>query len=192
MRALFGGSFDPVHVGHLIVAEHVREAAGLDEVLWMPAATSPFKAGQTQTPAETRLRWVKAAIDGHPQFRVSDLEIRAGGLSYTVDTIETLAEQHPDTEWSLILGGDSLAGFPKWKAPRRILSLARLLVYRRPGTRLDALPDWVLARTRFIEVPALIPISSTDIRTRAQAGQSIRYLVPEPIRKEAAHHYTTP
>lgn len=180
--ALFGGSFNPPHVGHLAVAEACAEAAGLDRVLWVPAATPPHKPDHpAMAPAADRLDLVRAAIAGNERFEASAVEIERGGTSYTVDTLRTVAERNPGADLSLILGGDSLAGFPSWREPRAILGLARLLVYNRPGTDLADVPAWVAERVARVEGP-LLDLSSTMLRARFGAGQTVRYLVPDGVR----------
>ncbi|WP_420454214.1 nicotinate-nucleotide adenylyltransferase [Rubrivirga sp.] len=184
--ALFGGSFNPPHVGHLAVAEACAEAAGLDRVLWMPAATPPHKrADPALASAPTRLRMVEAAIAGNERFQASDLEIVRGDVSYTVDTLRALAAQgHRDL--ALIVGGDSLAGFPRWREPEAIVELARPVVYRRPGDGVDlgALPRWLASAVVSVGGP-LLQLSSTDIRRRIADGQTVRYLVPDAVREIA-------
>lgn len=110
---LFGGTFDPPHVAHLAVAEAALEQGGLDQILWMPAAESPFKQGQHTTPASHRLEMVRRAVTHHPHFAVSELEVARGGTSYTVDTLRALNREDPERELFLIMGGDSLASFPR-------------------------------------------------------------------------------
>ena len=181
--ALFGGSFNPPHLAHLAVAEACAEAAGLDRVLWMPAATSPFKQGDPSlAPAETRLRMVQAAIAGNDRFAASDLEVTRNGVSYTVDTVRQLrADGHEDL--ALVVGGDSLAGFPRWREAEAIARMARLLVYRRPGDAVDlsGLPDWLATAVTIVDGPAL-DLSSTEIRARIGARRTVRYLVPDAVR----------
>ncbi|GAB5534138.1 MAG: nicotinate (nicotinamide) nucleotide adenylyltransferase [Rubricoccaceae bacterium] len=181
--ALFGGSFNPPHIGHLAVAEACADAAGLDRVLWMPAATAPHKQDDpTLASADARLAMVRLAIEGNPRFDVSDLEITRGGVSYTLETVRQLADMHPGDELALILGGDSLNYFPSWRNPRAILELARLIVYRRPGSELADAPDWVLERTTVVEgIP--LHLSSTRIRQRIANGQTVRYLIPDAVRQ---------
>ena len=181
MRALFGGSFNPPHVGHLVVAQACAEAEGVEQVVWMPAATPPHKLGDPAlAPAQARLAMARAAAQGNDAFAVSDHEIwRADGApSFTVDTLRALTAD--GSAWALVVGGDSLAGFAGWRAPREILSMARLLVYRRPGADLVGVPDWVLDRTQFVDGPAL-DVSSTEIRARLAAGRSVRYLVSDAV-----------
>ena len=183
VTGIFGGSFNPPHVGHLALAEACAEAAGLDRVLWIPAAVSPHKVGAAgMAPAEARLAMVRAAIAGNDRFEVSDLEIARGDVSYTVDTLRQLREAHDDL--ALILGGDSLRGFPSWREPEAIARLARLVVYRRPGDGVDlgTLPGWLVARVTVVNGP-LLEISSTDLRARLAAGRTVRYLVPDAVRQ---------
>ena len=188
MLGLFGGSFNPPHVGHLAVAAACAEAAGLEAVVWMPAATPPHKLGDASlAPAEARLAMVRAAVAGDPAFRVSDLELRRGAdgaPSFTVDTLRALRAQ-TDDEWALVVGGDSLAGFAGWRAPREIVELARLVAYRRPGADLGDVPGWVMDRTTLVDGPAL-DLSSTELRARLAAGRSVRYLVPDAALAVAA------
>jgi nicotinate-nucleotide adenylyltransferase len=181
---LFGGSFNPPHVGHLAVAEACAEAAALDRVLWVPAATPPHKRGDPAlAPAADRLALVRAAVEGNARFEASDLEVRRGEVSFTVDTLRQLAAERPESELALIVGGDSAAAFATWRAPRAILALARLVVYARPGADLGALPEWARERSTLVEGP-LLDISSTALRARLAAGQTVRYLVPDAVRAE--------
>ena len=180
---LFGGSFNPPHVGHLAVAEACAEAAGLDRVLWMPAATPPHKRDDPGlAPADERLALVRAATAGNDRFEVSDLEIARDGVSYTVDTLRQLRDAHPGADLALLVGGDSLAAFATWREPRAILDLARLVAYRRPGADLGDVPAWVLDRTEIVEGP-LLDLSSTMLRERIAAGRTVRYLVPDAVRQ---------
>ena len=183
MTGLFGGSFNPPHLGHLVVAQACSQAAGLDRVVWMPAATSPHKQGDpAAVPAEIRLAMVDAAIAGNDRFASSRLEIDRAGLSYTVDTVRQLAGQGETL--ALMIGGDSLAGFPTWREARAIAETVRLVVYRRPGdrVRLGDLPGWLAAAVTVVDGPPL-DVSSSAIRARVAAGQTVRYLVPDGVRE---------
>jgi nicotinate-nucleotide adenylyltransferase len=187
---LFGGSFDPPHVAHLAVAEAAREQAQLDRVLWIPAATSPFKAGGESSESGHRLEMVRLAIADNPAFEVDDLEITRGGVSYTIDTIDEITGRHPAAELRLIIGGDSLETFERWREPRRIVEAAPLLVYRRPGGTGGTggsgdLPDWLAARVSFVEAPA-IDLSATHLRRMLASGRSGRYLVPDAVLEYAS------
>ncbi|MEM0961166.1 MAG: nicotinate-nucleotide adenylyltransferase [Bacteroidota bacterium] len=180
---IFGGSFNPPHLGHLVVAEACADAIGLDRVLWIPADTPPHKRNDpTLAPASVRLRMVQAAIEGNARFDVSDIEIARGEVSYTVDTLRELAPRGP---LALLMGGDSLAGFPTWREPEAIARMARLIVYRRPGdglVSLSELPAFVQNATTLVEAPAL-DVSSTVIRDRIAKGTSVRYLIPDAVRQ---------
>lgn len=179
--AVFGGSFNPPHIAHLAMANIVAEAASLDAVVWMPAAMSPHKQGDSSLESsEDRYAMVEAAIVGNDCFLLSDWEVKQGGVSFTVDTLRALKSEQPDSDLFLILGGDSLASFDSWKEPEEILALAELLVYERPGSTLEPVSDAVLARTTIVEAPRL-DLSSTEIRDRIKQGKSVRYLTPDPV-----------
>jgi len=132
---VFGGTFDPPHVGHLALAEWAREALRLDRVIFMPAARPPHKRRRRVTPADDRVAMTRLAVRGNRHFRVSTLEVRRTGPSYTVDTLRALRKAHPRASFWLLIGEDSLAEFHTWHAPGEILALARLAVAGRPGAR---------------------------------------------------------
>ena len=184
---VLGGTFDPIHHGHLAIAEEARESLGLERVLFVPAAASPFKTDRESTDPAHRLAMVEAAIDGNPAFTCSRLELERPGPSYTIDTLAALAGAGSGREalW-LILSSEALAGLPRWRDPEGILDLARLAVVPRAGH--DALgPDWVRHAfpgrdDRFVFLPGpLLPISGSVVRRRAAAGRSVRYLVPDAV-----------
>lgn len=187
--AMFGGSFDPVHQGHLIIAEQCREQARLDEVWWIPSARGPHKPEGSRATDRQRLEMLRLATGGHDAFVVSDLELQRGGTSFTVDTLAQLREQRPEDELFLVIGADSLHQFSSWREPARIVELAIPLVVGRPQTdpidldlfapfaspeRLDEI------KSHRIESP-LVEISSTEIRERVAAGRSIRYFTPRAV-----------
>lgn len=181
---LFGGTFDPPHIGHLIVAETIRAQFALSRVVWMPAAIPPHKAHRDLTPAAIRLALVRTAIADNPFFEASDLELRREGPSYTVDTLRHLHAHYPDARLSLLIGGDSLAGFAQWREPGEIARLAGLLVYGRQGAAPDAaLPPG--ADVRFAE-GGHVDVSSSHIRARLHTGETVRYLVPDAVLHEIA------
>ena len=184
---IFGGSFNPPHTAHLIVAEWVRDAEGLDRVLWMPAAHPPHKPDAALVSAGHRLAMTRLATRDHPAFAVSDLEIRRGGVSYTLDTVRALQAAHPADTFALILGGDSLRDFASWHRPDEIIARVPLVVYDRPGADRSHVPERFLERTRFVDAP-LLEISGTTIRARRRAGRSIRYLVPDAVRAYIETH----
>jgi nicotinate-nucleotide adenylyltransferase len=181
---LFGGTFDPVHFGHLRLAEEVREAADLDAVVFIPAARSPFKPDRTLTDAHHRHAMLLLATANNPAFSVSDIELQRGGISYTVDTVRQIAERMPDAQLFLIMGLDSLAGFPHWYEPLQIVQHCQLLVGVRPGydaaATLASLPEAIRAAVRLIpSVP--LDISASQLRTFARNGRTLRYLTPENV-----------
>jgi nicotinate-nucleotide adenylyltransferase len=192
---VLGGTFDPIHHGHLAIAEEAREALGLERILFVPAAASPFKGDVVSTPPEHRLAMVEAAIAGNARFRCSSIEIDRPGPSYTVDTLDALAAADgivPDRLW-FILSWEALEGLPRWREPGRILDLARLAVVPRAG--FDALGEpWLASQfpgreDRFALLSGpLLPISGSVIRRRAAAGRSVRYLVPDAVARYIADH----
>lgn len=183
--ALFGGSFNPPHLGHLALAEAARDEADLDGVLWMPAATPPHKQDAELPDGKHRSAMVRLATEGNDAFSVSDLELRRAGVSFTVDTVRALDETYPDSRFFLLIGGDSLAGFASWREPDEILRRADLLVYPRPGVDLSGLDPAVLRRTMLLDRP-LLDVSSTVVRALLRAGRSARYLVPDRVLAYAA------
>ena len=185
-----GGSFDPIHVAHLIVAETVREALQLDLVLFVPARVQPLKRGQPVTPARHRVAMVELAIAGNPAFALSRVEVDRAGPSYTVDTLRRLRRQWGGPEraslW-FIAGTDALTQLPRWRDPAGVLAQARLAVVRRPGAVVDLEPlaaelPQLRAALDWIDGP-LVDISATDLRRRVAEGCSIRYRVPEAVRE---------
>jgi len=189
---LLGGTFDPVHHGHLSIAEDARESLGLERVLWIPTSSPPHKPGRPVTPAADRLAMVQLAVAGNPAFELCDIEVRRGGPSYTVDTLAQLAALGIRDPW-FILSAEALAGLPEWQEPERVLELARLAVVPRDGFEtLD--PAWVAGRfpaqadrVTFLGGP-LLPISGSVVRRRAAAGRSVRYLVPQAVAAYIADH----
>ncbi|CAN5308894.1 nicotinate-nucleotide adenylyltransferase [soil metagenome] len=186
---VFGGTFDPVHIGHLTMAEQCREQAGLDQVRFIPAARPPHKLGRAVSPFNDRVEMLRLAAAGHPCFVIDELEAERPGPSFTVDTLETLAQRYPEATIELIVGGDCLGDLPGWKDPARILELAGLLIVRRPGfpsvsveqlrssLGLDAAAE---LRCSEIDSP-LVDISSNALRERVTAGRSVRYWTPRAV-----------
>lgn len=188
---IFGGTFNPVHYGHLLLAESCREQRGLDEVWFMPAAVPPHKQDLQLVDAAQRLEMLKLAAGGNEAFHVSDLEWKRGGVSYTVDTLEAIHAERPDAELYLLIGADTLADLPNWRNPQRVCELALPTAVCRPGAgELDYEPLAAfvepsrLARLRELRVEMpLIGISSRELRARVAAGKSIRYQVPRAVEK---------
>jgi nicotinate-nucleotide adenylyltransferase len=170
---VFGGTFDPVHVGHLAIALAALESAKLDRVVFVPARRSPLKDREPAAPAADRLAMLEAATTDEPRFSVSRIELERDGPSYTVDTLEAL---RGEGELFLILGSDALAELERWRSPERIRELAVILVARRPGA---PEPD-TSARVAAFDAPRL-DLSSRELRARASRGLSLRYLVPDEV-----------
>ena len=177
---VFGGTFDPPHVGHLILAEVAREQLKLDRVMFVPAGDPWRKADRTVTPAHHRLAMTRLAVDGHAAFEVEDYEVIREGPSYTVETLEILREHlGASTELYLVLGEDALADMPHWHQPERLVELSTLAVANRRGVTMPPLP-FDRARVVPVEMPG-IDISATELRERASKGLSLRYQVPDAV-----------
>lgn len=182
MVGLFGGSFDPVHHGHLIVARVAMEALGLAELRFMPARAQPLKSGGHAEPAD-RMAMLELAIAGEAGFAIERSELERSGASYTVDTLRIMREREPGIEPALLIGSDAAAELPRWKEGDAVLALARVVVFTRAGRADIRIPGaW-----RTLEVPAL-EISATAIRRRVREGRSIRYLVPDAVAAYIAAH----
>lgn len=177
--AFFGGSFDPPHVGHLLVAQDAFEQLALDRLVVIPAATQPLKSAEV-TPAAQRLEMTRLTFGDDPRFEVSDVEVRRGGVSFTVDTLEHFAARHPDAERFLLLGADVLATFGQWREPARVLSLARPVVLVRHSDEAEQPAE--LAGARVLKLATRrVDVSSTEIRARARSGRSIRGFVTDSV-----------
>jgi nicotinate-nucleotide adenylyltransferase len=186
---IFGGSFDPIHYGHLLLAESAREQLSLDEVWFIPAAIAPHKQGRAATSAKQRVEMLELAIAGQSAFRISTIEIDRGGVSYTVDTLQTIKQERPEAELFLLMGADSLADLLTWREPARICELAWPVVSRRadaPEPDFSALGHLV-EPARLLQMESLrlqmpiIQFSSTDLRARAAEGRSLRYRTPRAV-----------
>jgi nicotinate-nucleotide adenylyltransferase len=189
--ALFGGTFDPVHYGHLRLAEEAREAANLERVLFVPANASPFRLQEPLSAPHHRLQMLRLATADNPAFEVSELEIQRGGVSYTIDTVNAFREQCPDAELFLILGADALQGFPNWYRAQEIAQACRLLVGMRPNYDLQAILGYLPEGTRqqVRPIPMLsMEISASAIRRQVRDGRSIRYLTPPDVIEYIQQH----
>jgi len=190
---VLGGTFDPVHLGHLVVAEAAREAERLDTVLFVPAGRPWHRERAPHASAADRLAMVEAAIAGNPGFAVSRVDLDRAGPTYTVDTLEALLDQYPGARLTFLLGQDALAQFTSWREPGRLAELCEIVALPRPAAPTvdvaslqSVIPDAPL-RVRVLDTP-LIGISATMIRARVRAGQSIRYLTPDPVVAYIAQH----
>jgi nicotinate-nucleotide adenylyltransferase len=183
---LFGGTFDPIHLGHLILAEGCREACQLDRIWFIVAGAPPHKPGH-RTAVADRLEMVRIAVAGHPAFEVSELETSRPGPHYSVETLEEIHRQRPDDELFFLIGADSLADLPRWREPERIAALATVVVVERP-VAMSAQPEPLCwpelgagARPfQMVKIPA-ISVASNDLRRRVAEGRSIRYQVPRGV-----------
>lgn len=179
---LFGGTFDPPHIGHLIVATEAAEHLGLERLLFVPAATPPHKSDPELTPAEIRLEMVRATVHDDPLLGVTDVELRREGRSYTVDTLRHFREEEPDAELWFLTGVDQLAELHAWKEPDEVARLAHLGVMARKGREPDRVDPGVEVAFEVVPVTR-VDVSSTLVRERVREGCSIRWLVPEPVRR---------
>ena len=177
---VFGGTFDPIHIGHLVLAESAREQLDLGRVIFVPAGEPWRKADREVSSAEDRLEMVRLAIADHPAFEASSVEIEREGPSYTFETLESLAAANPDAELFFIMGTDTLHDVPNWRSPERIVELSTFAVAARPGALRTEAAEGLPADIVTIQMPE-IGISASEIRERAAAGQSFRYLVPAPV-----------
>lgn len=179
---LFFGSFNPVHVGHMIIANYMASQTALDEVWLVVSPQNPFKKNSNLADQYARLDLVKLAIGDTPKLRASAIEFQLPKPSYTIDTLTYLREQYPDYVFSLIMGGDNLPTLPKWKNAAILLRDYHIHVYQRPGTDLGELAEHPHIRV-YQDVP-LMQLSATYIRQCLQSGKSIRYLVPDAVAEE--------
>lgn len=181
---IFGGTFDPIHFGHLRIAEEARDRFALERVLFVPNQVSPFKVGETATPAPLRATLTLAAITDNPAFSLWDGELKRSGPSFSVETLRAIAQEHPDTERFFLTGTDAVRDIGKWREPEACLALAQFIAFHRPGVSESearlGIPDHLEPKIVFVPMHGL-DISSTEIRERVQQGRSIRYLVPEAV-----------
>ncbi|MEA2229465.1 MAG: nicotinate-nucleotide adenylyltransferase [Solirubrobacteraceae bacterium] len=185
---ILGGTFNPPHIGHLVMIHDARDQLGLDRVVLMPVARPPHKEAPDDPGADVRLRLCRLAAQGDDHVEVSDLEISRGGASFTVDTLRALHEREPEHALTFIVGGDMAHSLPSWRDPEAILGLARLAVAERDGLRREDLVQRLAPlhdgdRVVFFDMPR-IDISSSTIRRRVASGRPITYLVPEPVVRE--------
>ncbi len=186
---IYGGSFDPIHFGHLLIAELVRERLNLDEIRFVPAAVSPLKLNQQPTDAKHRVDMIRLAIGGNVHFKLDERELQRGGPSFTVDTLAEIKAESPSSDLFFLMGADSLADFHAWREPQRICELAFVAIVARGG---HATPDLAKIQTylpkdqakqaaeHLVQVPQF-EISSTEIRERVRHAMSIRYQVPAAV-----------
>ena len=191
---ILGGTFDPIHRGHLAIAEEASTRLELAEVYFVPAALPPLKEGNNILPAGQRVEMVRLAITGHPHLKLSTVEIDRPGISYTVDTLVQLKDIFgPENDLFFIIGIDSLAQLPRWREPLRIIQMCRLVAFPRPGYQipdlnlLEAAIPGIMERVTLLDKP-LMDISATEIRERVLQGRSITDLVPGPVAEYIKKH----
>lgn len=190
---LFGGTFDPPHLGHLILAECASDALALSRVLFVLAADPPHKRDQQLAPVEHRLAMLRLAIADNPRFALSRIDLDRPGPHYSVDTVRMAQIQYPGAELFFLMGGDSLRDLPTWHNPAGLVAQAMLGVVHRPGetlaldTLLTQIPE-LAGRVAFVEAPE-VGISATDLRRRARTGRSLRYQLPEVVRAYVHDHH---
>jgi nicotinate-nucleotide adenylyltransferase len=182
---ILGGTFNPPHMGHLVMLEEARDQLGLDRLLLMPVARPPHKEAHDDPGGDVRLELCRLAVADAPDVEVSALEVDRGGASYTVDTLRALHDRDPEHALTFIVGGDMAHSLPSWREPEAVLQLARLAVAERDGLRREDIADRLSPlhdgdRVVFFDMPR-IDLSSSAIRERVAGGRSIRYLVPEPV-----------
>jgi nicotinate-nucleotide adenylyltransferase len=175
---LFGGSFDPVHVGHLLVAQAASEELGLDRLFFIPAAQSPFKHESTPAPASVRLQWLRLALAGKTNCEIDEQEIRRGGVSYTIETVRAYAKRFPKAELFYLIGADNAATLPAWREANELARLAQFVVTPRPGKTPVSFPAPFRGQT-LNGFP--LAVSSSQIRARVKMGLPIETLVPPSV-----------
>lgn len=179
--AIFGGSFDPPHIGHLLAASDAFEELSLDRIVLVPAATQPLKAGLAGASAVQRLEMTRLLVEGDARFEVSSVEVERGGLSFTVDTLMHFATRYPTAERFLLVGADVLGSFGQWREPERILELASLVLLERQSDPPAATPAALRDRGMRRLSTRRIDLSSTEIRDRVRGGKSIRGFVTDAV-----------
>lgn len=177
---ILGGTFDPIHLGHLVMAEQVREKLRLDRIIFIPSANPPHKTKRKLSPSQDRFEMTRLGLEGNPKFVVSDLELKRGGLSYTIDTLRQLEKLYPNQKMYFLTGSDVLDEIQTWKDPEQIYKRAKVVIAIRPGfDRFDP-------KNRFAQKSIIVPItgidvSSSQIRAKVRKGESIHYLVPTKV-----------
>ena len=183
---LLGGSFDPVHTGHLLIARDALESLGLEEVFFIPAAQAPLKENSPAATADQRRAMLEVAIQHEPNFRILDTELEAGGVNFTIDTVRTLIASHPAHQFFWILGGDQVQRLPDWKEIDELSRVIEFAALERPGHPLTT-PDIPNLRCHQIHGHTF-SISSSEIRGRIKQNKPVRYFVPEDVAKYISNH----
>ena len=181
---IFGGTFDPPHIGHLLIAQTIIESENFERLIFVPANISPAKKGKIISSTKKRLDMLNMALIGNDNFEISDFEINKGDISYTIDTLTEFSENRNLAKKDLyfLMGSDTLREFHKWKDPKKIMNLCNIIVAIRPGFTPSDIPQWILDEVHFANIPQF-EISSTNIRARWRDGKTIRYMVPKDVWK---------
>ena len=179
---IFGGTFDPPHIGHLLIAQTIIESENFERLIFVPANISPAKKGKIISSSKKRLDMLNMALTSNENFEISDFEISKGDVSYTIDTIVEFANtlNLDKKDLYFLMGSDTLGGFHNWKDPKKIMSLCNIIVAIRPGFIPSDIPQWILDEVHFANIPQF-EISSTNIRARWRNGKTIRYMVPKEV-----------
>ncbi|MFC1760295.1 nicotinate-nucleotide adenylyltransferase [Candidatus Neomarinimicrobiota bacterium] len=181
-KCIFGGTFDPPHIGHLLIAQTICEAEEFDKIIFVPAFKNPHKSEGVSSPIEKRLKMLEIAVEGNPHFEISDIEIKRGGISYSLDTIRHIKKEQnlKCEELYFLIGSDILNAFHKWHEPLKILEECQVIVALRPGFQPSSVPNWILSEIQFANIPRF-ELSATQIRKRWKENKTIRYMVTQPV-----------
>ncbi|MFC1786360.1 nicotinate-nucleotide adenylyltransferase [Candidatus Neomarinimicrobiota bacterium] len=181
-KCIFGGTFDPPHIGHLLIAQTICEAEEFDKIIFVPALKNPHKSVGITSPIDKRLKMLEIAVEGNPHFEISDIEIKRGGISYSLDTIRHIKKEQnlKCEELYFLIGSDILKNFHKWHEPLKILEECQVIVALRPGFRPSSVSNWILSEIQFANIPRF-ELSATQIRKRWQENKTIRYMVTQSV-----------
>ena len=181
-KCIFGGTFDPPHIGHLLIAQTICEAEEFDKIIFVPANKNPHRSTEISSSVKNRLKMLESAVEGNPHFEISDVELARGGVSYSIDTIQYIKDEHnlKRDELFFLIGSDILKNFHKWHQPEKILEECHVIVALRPGFKPSSIPSWILSNIQFANIPRF-ELSSTQIRKRWRENKTIRYMVTQPV-----------
>lgn len=179
---IFGGTFDPPHLGHLLIAQTICEAEEFDKIIFVPALKNPLKSTGVTSSIKDRWKMLEIAIEGNPHFDISNAEIKRGGISYSIDTIRFIKNEYSlkRDELYFLIGSDILKNFHNWCEPKKILKECQVIVALRPGFKPSSVPNWILSEIQFANIPRF-ELSATQIRKRWNENKTIRYMVTQPI-----------
>jgi len=179
---IFGGTFDPPHLGHLLIAQTICEAEEFDKIIFVPALKNPHKSAGIASSIENRLKMLEIAVEGNPHFDISDNEIKRGGISYSIDTIRYIKKKYDlkRDELYFLIGSDILKNFYNWREPLKILEECQVIIALRPGFKPSSVPNWILSEIQFANIPRF-ELSATQIRKRWKEDKTIRYMVTQPV-----------